>query len=730
MKLPDGINRRAFLGKIGAAAAAAHLAARGEGGTPTPPSRPRVFGLNSSGILEPVAADALAAGVLPPGAELANGTPAPAFTGGITGQPNILIIMVDQLRQPLWLPPGMSASEFQEAAYPNINSLGNQSFSFTNFFTAATNCTPARAAILTGLYSQQQCMFLAHSSKSAPSLNTGFPTFATALSDSLGTGWLVEPLVPYDTAWNGKWHLSSPSSVEPYGFGNANSFPWTNDLSPDGFANEGNTGGNQSQTYPELINDYQIYSEKFVAWANAKVTENPTAPWLSVVSFINPHDIANAPGTFTGMEESPDFQWPTCHNEVGYQCVFPPSGGSPWFAPPSTSGGPTTGPNPNPYPGLSVTPLFSGTAPVSPSNASWNGWDPAVSKGYVNGSAMYPAKPDLQESFYNYLFGGLGQLVPYTTQQAEWLAGWTTFLNYYYWMANCVDAWVGNANTANSVIGSLSLEYPNGTTLGDNTIVIFLADHGEYAGSHTLHDKGASVYDESINVPLYVSFPSQRGKQTSPIYRSQMVSSVDLMPFLLTEASGSQTWRTETSGPWTYLAGRESISDFIYLNVANARRLVTVDKVTLPYILHTYDENAPDKYIPRTYPTALPYHVIGLRTQVLVEQGGPCYGGKIATYSMWPSCSTQLTPSTIQWEYYDYSSQTATPGNTSELGNDYFTSPNFSAYQPLIDPGSGSDVLVNQLYALPSSGSLKISLSTAHTQALAAYFAAVGQNCS
>ena len=56
--------------------------------------------------------------------------------------------------------------------------------------------------------------------------------------------------------------------------------------------------------------------------------------------------------------------------------------------------------------------------------------------------------------------------------------GWVTFLNQYYWLRNYVDQQVGR------VLNALE----NSSHAG-HTVIIFAADHGEYGGSHGLHDK-------------------------------------------------------------------------------------------------------------------------------------------------------------------------------------------------------------------------------------------------
>ena len=65
--------------------------------------------------------------------------------------PNILVIMVDQLRTPQWF----SAAPEAAALMPNLARLRNGGVSFASHYTAANDCTPARAALLTGLHTHQ-----------------------------------------------------------------------------------------------------------------------------------------------------------------------------------------------------------------------------------------------------------------------------------------------------------------------------------------------------------------------------------------------------------------------------------------------------------------------------------------------------------------------------------------------------------------------------------------------
>jgi arylsulfatase A-like enzyme len=100
-------------------------------------------------------------------------------------KPNILIIIVDQLR----FPQGSFNQSLLDAAAPNLAALRQQSVSFDAHFAAATACSPSRSTMLTGLYTHQNGMFLTNAQGLAgqaptPSLSPGFPTWGSILSSA------------------------------------------------------------------------------------------------------------------------------------------------------------------------------------------------------------------------------------------------------------------------------------------------------------------------------------------------------------------------------------------------------------------------------------------------------------------------------------------------------------------------------------------------------------------
>src|SRR5258706_3231791 len=120
---------------------------------------------------------------------------------------NVLVVLCDQLRYPRWFPQGAVL----DALLPNMASLRARSVSFGAHFTAAIQCSPARASLLTGLYGRQHFVL----KNVGPFLDPRMPTWATLIR-RLG--------LDYELQWFGKWHLSgidpatADATWQSYGF--------------------------------------------------------------------------------------------------------------------------------------------------------------------------------------------------------------------------------------------------------------------------------------------------------------------------------------------------------------------------------------------------------------------------------------------------------------------------------------------------------------------------------
>ncbi len=452
--------------------------------------------------------------------------------------PNVLIILVDQWRSPIWFPDPTTLAEL----LPATTAFFNQSVNFTNYFTAATACSPSRATLTTGLYAPQTAVFSTQHNDTAPNLNPGFPTFGTLLQQQ-----------GYQTFWYGKWHLSNydadsddTPSLEPYGFGGG-TFPSPN----------GNTGQG-------LAVDPTI-TQQFIGWLSA---QSGSTPWCTTVSLINPHDITQY---YTGT---------------------------------------------NTVPGEKDPPKLFKQMP-----------------GNFETLTELANKPKLQLAFLKRIEAEHGTL-PHSGSGYQ--TPWLRLLDTYLYCQQLVDQQIGNILTALA-----------SSAYASNTIVIFTADHGEHGGSHGLHDKAGSVYEESMHVPFYVRNLGNTGAGTS---RSQLASSVDVIGLLLSLATGGESWRNQ----YPYLANRAPLATILQ-NPATPGR---------DYVLHTTDE----PWVPETNPTNrfdadIPLHVIGYRTSV----------GKLGLYSYWLDGTIEIATNGHELEFYDYSTNegiietTSTPGSALAL---------------------------------------------------------------
>lgn len=92
----------------------------------------------------------------------------------------------------------------------------------------------------------------------------------------------------------------------------------------------------------------------------------------------------------------------------------------------------------------------------------------------------------------------------------------------YYAMIEQVDTEVGRM-----------LKVLEDTGQADNTIVIYMSDHGEMLGDHGIYLKGPYFYDCMMRVPLIIRWP---GKYKAGLRSDALVEMVDLAPTLLDAA--------------------------------------------------------------------------------------------------------------------------------------------------------------------------------------------------
>jgi uncharacterized sulfatase len=192
-------------------------------------------------------------------------------------QPNILLVLVDELRFPSALPTGVNTpAEFLARFMPNTYRQWQRGVKFTRHYTAGVACTPARGTLISGLYTQQT--WVLQTFKGTPStrvsvppvLDPAFPTYGRLLRKA-----------GYQTPYIGKWHVSLPRTkdhmLEAYGF--------------QGFTDPDPSGANLQGTVGDAANGYlndKYIADQAVRWLSAR--KSGEAPWCLTVGFVNPHD--------------------------------------------------------------------------------------------------------------------------------------------------------------------------------------------------------------------------------------------------------------------------------------------------------------------------------------------------------------------------------------------------------------------------------------------------------
>ncbi len=149
--------------------------------------------------------------------------------------------------------------------------------------------------------------------------------------------------------------------------------------------------------------------------------------------------------------------------------------------------------------------------------------------------------------------------------------------------------------TMQDALFGLLLDALEKTRQAENTIVIYTADHGDYAGSHGMWAKGVPSFREAYNIPCVIRWP--RGITQSGRTIDALVSTVDFAPTILDAAAIQRVpqmsglsllpWlRGETPANW-----RKAV--FTQLNGVElyyTQRIVMTDSYKYVYNGFDYDE--------------------------------------------------------------------------------------------------------------------------------------------
>ena len=236
-------------------------------------------------------------------------------------RPNILVIMTDEDRFP---PPYETPTvrAWRESQLQGRNLIRRNSMEFLRHYTGASACVPARTTFFTGHY---------------PALHGVSQTDGaakTAFDSSMY--WLDKNTVPtlgnyfraagYRTFYKGKWHVSEvdiliPGSKTPLNTYDADgnpdlqkeqdyldadrmdAFGFTGYVGPTPHGSDARNSGGVCLTGTGGRD--VVYADQVVQLLD-ELDQDPSQPWLTVCSFVNPHDIVLY-GAFSNLGGGYDF---------------------------------------------------------------------------------------------------------------------------------------------------------------------------------------------------------------------------------------------------------------------------------------------------------------------------------------------------------------------------------------------------------------------------------------
>ncbi len=192
--------------------------------------------------------------------------------------PNILFIFMDDYG---WKDTGFMGSDFYET--PHLDKLASEGMVFTNAYSAAANCAPARACLLSGQYTPRHEIFNVGTSARGPANQRKLlhiPGTST-LDPSIVTWAESIRKAGYKTATMGKWHLSDDPL--PYGF-DVNIGGTHSGGPPKGyFPPHGKVPGLEEAPEGEYVTD------RLTDEAITFITENKDDSWLLYLTHFSVH---------------------------------------------------------------------------------------------------------------------------------------------------------------------------------------------------------------------------------------------------------------------------------------------------------------------------------------------------------------------------------------------------------------------------------------------------------
>jgi arylsulfatase A-like enzyme len=419
------------------------------------------------------------------------------------GRPNIVVIMTDQQRG-----DALGCAGHPLLRTPHLDRLAAAGVRFANAFTVAPLCMPARASLLSGTYPHNHGMWSNQASRSNELPPTDETVFGALRRAGYHTGHVGKG---HYYAWEFVGHLQEREEyVRALGFDHVHE----------------TTGPHYARTVRSRMTDHWeqlgIYETFKAGYGRARgsgpdgrrrpwdLTPNPLSveehldsyvgrvarefverynreqPFALFVGFGGPHEPWDAPGEYATMYV-PDHS---------VQEASPDGGAS------------------SPRPAADATGLSEGARLAEPGQRLVSSWDQVPGPLPAAGPAPWvpPAAAERMRT------GRIEGLTPARAREVR---------ANYYGKITLIDHWIGE------ILGAIEQR-----GWRDDTLVVFLSDHGEMAGDHERLHK-VVFYESSIRIPLIVSWT---GRTAASAAADGLAESIDVVPTLL-EAAGAEPLR-------------------------------------------------------------------------------------------------------------------------------------------------------------------------------------------
>jgi arylsulfatase len=212
--------------------------------------------------------------------------------------PNIIIIFTDDQGY-----ADVGSFGAQGFSTPNLDRMALDGVRFTNFYTAASVCTPSRAALLTGCYPPRVGITKV-AFPDGPPWTKNLTNFGLH-DEELTIAEMLKPL-GYATACIGKWHLGHRKPFLPtrHGFDVYFGIPYSNDMRPENNSEYPDLplmeGEKVIEYNPDQSKLTKLYTEKAIAF----ISKHQEEPFFLYLPHSMPHVPLYASGKFQGKSFS------------------------------------------------------------------------------------------------------------------------------------------------------------------------------------------------------------------------------------------------------------------------------------------------------------------------------------------------------------------------------------------------------------------------------------------